>query len=230
MKIRWTVNVDYLPKTIPSWLRTCIRYPITFLFLALCVFIFEFYYIRNSLNANPIQSDISVLGISQLINERFSFLFAVFVLFTISFAFVWAFWFLALSHPTQMITEEELSKLSDKLQKEVQTKEEDRLKPLKIRWINEEVRPIPGSPRWVQFVAKYPFLMFLPAALLFTYAYYWNRWILEWESGETESLHLGSLKLVYNLFGKNGIVGFYVLIGVAFLWVFWIFAIGKPKR
>ncbi|WP_164477009.1 hypothetical protein [Leptospira kmetyi] len=101
---------------------------------------------------------------------------------------------------------------------------------MKIRWINEEVKPIPGSAKWIQFIAKYPFVLFLPATVLFTYAYYWNRWILEWESGETESLHLGSLKLAYNLFGRNGVVGFYILLGACCLWLFWIFAIGKPKE
>ncbi|EQA63791.1 MULTISPECIES: hypothetical protein [Leptospira] len=48
---------------------------------------------------------------------------------------------------------------------------------MKIRWINEEVKLIPGAPKWVEFTAKYPFVLFLPAAVLFTYAHYWNQWI-----------------------------------------------------
>ncbi|WP_167882620.1 hypothetical protein [Leptospira kmetyi] len=101
---------------------------------------------------------------------------------------------------------------------------------MKIRWINEEVKPIPRSAKWIQFIAKYPFVLFLPATVLFTYAYYWNRWILEWESGETESLHLGSLKLAYNLFGRNGVVGFYILLGACCLWLFGSLRSANPKN
>ncbi|MCG6169536.1 hypothetical protein LFX25_16985 [Leptospira sp. FAT2] len=101
---------------------------------------------------------------------------------------------------------------------------------MKIRWINDEVKPVPGSPKWVQFTAKYPFLYLIPTAVLFTYAQYWNRWIIDWETGKDESLYLGKLKLLYDLFGRNGVVGFYLLIGGGFLWVFWIFAIAKKPE
>ncbi|MBM9499660.1 hypothetical protein JWG44_05275 [Leptospira sp. 201903071] len=101
---------------------------------------------------------------------------------------------------------------------------------MKIRWINDEVKPILGSPKWVQFVAKYPFLNLIPSIILFIYAFYWRSWILEWESGEKKSLYLGKLEFLYDLFGRNGVVGFYCVIGACFLWVFWIFAIGKPKN
>ncbi|AOP35624.1 hypothetical protein A0128_18305 [Leptospira tipperaryensis] len=232
MKIRWVNNVQYLPQTFPKWILFGCKYPITFLLLGLInggigYFLFYWYYygIQYEWLPNKLNS-----GKSSLDYNNFLIFFLIFLI--VSGVFFWLFWVLALSKPAGTITVEEAIEMSKKFDSKLQpTASSFSLKDfMKIRWINHEVQPLPGSPSWIVFVCKYPFLYLLPTLILFPYAYFWYRWILEWESGEKERLYFGKLSLLYDLFGKTGVIGFYLSIGGGFLWLFWYYAIRKPKN
>ncbi|MBM9576566.1 hypothetical protein JWG45_05300 [Leptospira sp. 201903070] len=230
MKIRWVNDVQYLPKSLPRWFLFCCKYPITFLFLAVInfffgCFLYHWYHVGIHFDVLPTELN----SLKNFLEYKIFFIFLS-VLFILEVGFLWLFFLLAFSKPVRTITREEALEMSKKFDSKLQPKPSFFPKNdfPKIRWINREVLPLPGSPRWIVFVCKYPFLYLLPNLILVPYAYLWHRWILEWESGEKESLYLGKLKLLYDLFGSFGVVGFYLIIGFGFLWLFWYYAIRKP--
>ncbi|PJZ54486.1 hypothetical protein [Leptospira adleri] len=235
MKIRWKIDTSYFPKTFPDWVLFCFRYPISFLFIAVVVFVSAYVYIDRSFVLSsipfPWNEPISFL---QFISDRLgSLLFSCFLIGA-GCGFLWFFWLLALSAPSVVLrSEQEIQSLrpedSNLIGEEGARLSDEKKCSFRIRWINDTVLPLPGSPRWVVFVSRYPVFYLLPNFFLFPYAYYWHRGITDWESGKTETLYLGPLELLYDAFGIWGVPGFYLLLGVLFLWLFWYYAIRKPK-
>ncbi|WP_147456027.1 hypothetical protein [Leptospira stimsonii] len=235
MKFRWSIDTSYLPKTFPGWIRFCFRYPISFLLIAVVVFIGATVYMDRSFVISsiplPWNEPVSFL---QFISHRLGSLLFFSLLIAIGCGFLWFFWLLALSTPSGVLrSEEEIQRLPPR-DTNLKNEEEARLsdgkkRMFRIRWRNDSVLPLQGSPRWIVFVSRYPVFYLLPNFILFPYAYFWYRWIADWESGKMESLHLGSLNLLYDAFGIWGVVGFYLFLGGLFLWLFWYYAIREPK-
>jgi hypothetical protein len=99
---------------------------------------------------------------------------------------------------------------------------------LKIRWKNTLVKP--NSDSEIQlFMAKYPGLFLIPSAILSGYGYYFWEILTELEEGKRVSVLLGKLKIMYDIFGKWGLVSFFILIAFGFAHVFWVYAIRVPK-
>lgn len=235
MKIRWTLDTSYLPKTFPGWVLFCFRYPISFLLIAAVIFVSAYVYIDRSfvLSSIPLPWNEPISFLQFLSDRLGSLLFSCFLI-AAACGFLWFFWLLALSAPSAVLHSEqenqrlrpEDSNLKDAARTDLS---DEKKRSFQIRWINDTVLPLPGSPRWVVFVSRYPVFYLLPNFFLFPYAYYWHRWIADWESGKTESLYLGPLKLLYDAFGIWGVAGFYLFLGGLFLWLFWYYAIRKPS-
>ncbi|PKA04883.1 hypothetical protein, partial [Leptospira ellisii] len=173
-------------------------------------------------------------SVIKFLSARFGFFLFSLLFLGSGSVFLWLYWLLALSPPKRTITQEEALELSKpagkgKTSEERYVRSSDSSEFFGIRWRNDLVKPISGSPRWIVFVCKYPFSFLIPSLFLFCYAYFWHRWISEWESGETETLYLGKLKLLHDLFGIWGVVGFYLLIGAGFLWLFWYYAVRESE-
>jgi hypothetical protein len=100
---------------------------------------------------------------------------------------------------------------------------------MKIRWKNTLIRPQTDS-RWMHFTCKYPALFFIPSIGMFVNSYYFWQIITEMEEGKRASVWVGKLKLMYDIFGKWGIVGFMLLVAFCFLYLFWVYAISKPSN
>jgi hypothetical protein len=101
-------------------------------------------------------------------------------------------------------------------------------KIMKIRWENTLINPQTDS-RFMQFTCKYPALFFIPVAVMFGFSYYFWQIITKMENGLRDSIWLGKLKIMYDVFGKWGIVGFFVFLAFCSLYLFWIYAISEPR-
>ncbi len=100
---------------------------------------------------------------------------------------------------------------------------------MKISWKNTFVKP--NSDSEIQlFMAKYPGLFLIPCVIISGLGYYFWMILTELEEGKRSSVWLGKLNFLYNIFGKWGIVSFFMLIAFGFLHVFWIYAIRIPKN
>jgi hypothetical protein len=101
---------------------------------------------------------------------------------------------------------------------------------MKIRWINDRVRPLPHAPRWIVVMARYPALILLatgvPAGLG---VMSWRR-LTELESGQRRSVYLGFLRPLYKWFGVWGVVGFFLFLTACGLYLFWVFALSRPRE
>jgi hypothetical protein len=100
---------------------------------------------------------------------------------------------------------------------------------MKIRWKNTLVKPNSDS-QFQLFCAKYPALFLIPFLFMVGFGYYFWIILTELEQGKIASVWAGRLKIMHDLFGKWGIVGFFGLVAFGFLHVFWIYAIRKPKN
>ncbi|UYZ62556.1 hypothetical protein [Hymenobacter weizhouensis] len=98
-----------------------------------------------------------------------------------------------------------------------------------IRWKNTEVHPVTDSPV-IKFLCRYPVLFLLPMLGLAGYAAYWWRWLTELENGTRKSLYVGPLRILYELAGKPGVSGVYLLLSCCFGYLFWYYAIRPPRR
>jgi hypothetical protein len=99
---------------------------------------------------------------------------------------------------------------------------------MKIRWKNTLVKP--NSDSEIQlFCAKYPSLFLIPVLLMTGFGYYFWLIFTELEQGKRASIWVGEMKIMYDLMGKWGIVGFFGLVAFGFLHLFWIYAIREPK-
>jgi hypothetical protein len=99
---------------------------------------------------------------------------------------------------------------------------------MKIRWKNTLVNPQTDS-LWMKFTCKYPVLFLIPSTAMFCLGYYFGRIITEMENGLRDSIWLGKLKIMYDVFGKWGIVGFFVFLAFCSLYLFWIYAVSEPR-
>ena len=100
---------------------------------------------------------------------------------------------------------------------------------MKIRWKNTIVNPLTDED-WILFICKYPVVYFIPAIIMSGIGYYFYQCLTDFENGYRSSVFVGKLKLMYDLFGKWGIVGFFIFLAVCFLYLFWIYAISQPKN
>jgi hypothetical protein len=103
------------------------------------------------------------------------------------------------------------------------------LKIVTIRWKNTLVKPNSNS-NFMLFVCKYPVLFLIPVLLLSGFGYYFWLILTEMESGERESVYVGKLKIMYDLFGKWGIVGVFIFLAFCASYLFCIYAIVEPKK
>jgi hypothetical protein len=100
---------------------------------------------------------------------------------------------------------------------------------IKIRWKNTLVKP--NSDSEIQlFCAKYPALFLIPVLFMTGLGYYFWLIFTEFEQGKRDSVWVGEFKILYDLFGKWGIVGFFGLVAFGFLYLFWIYAIRESKN
>jgi hypothetical protein len=98
-----------------------------------------------------------------------------------------------------------------------------------VRWINDVVRPMPGAAGWMRFLARYPaVLLLLGLGTGGLGAFFWMR-LTELERGDRASVYVGALRSAYDLFGKWGIVGFFLLIAAGWGYGFWYYALSKPR-
>lgn len=96
---------------------------------------------------------------------------------------------------------------------------------MQVRWRNNKKNPIPGSPAWINFTARYPFILIIPTGLLFYLTwFFWNQFA-RMEAGQLNSVYVGKLKIVYDIFGKWGVSGFFAFIGLCGLYLFWYYAV-----
>jgi hypothetical protein len=99
---------------------------------------------------------------------------------------------------------------------------------MKIRWKNTLINPQTDS-QFMQFVCKYPALFFIPSVTMFGFGIYFLQIISEMENGLRDSVWVGKLKIMYDTFGKWGVVSFFIFIAFGFLYLFWVYAISKPR-
>jgi hypothetical protein len=97
-----------------------------------------------------------------------------------------------------------------------------------VRWKNTLVKPNSDS-NFMLFVCNYPVLFLIPAVGLSGLAYYFWLILTEMEQGGRESVYVGKLKIMYDVFGKWGIVGFFLFVAFCAGYLFWIYAIHEPR-
>lgn len=100
---------------------------------------------------------------------------------------------------------------------------------MKIRWINHQVKPL-SNAKWLLFTAKYPAILLLPIPVLIYLSYYFYIISYEYETGIRSKLYMGSLKLLYELFGKWGVPGFFAFLILCCMYLFYIYGISKPRE
>jgi hypothetical protein len=100
---------------------------------------------------------------------------------------------------------------------------------MKIRWINRQVKPVTDA-KWLLFAAKYPLVLLLPIPFLIYLSYFFYIKAYEYETGISTRLYMGSLKLLYELFGKWGVPGFCSILILCSIYLFYFYAISKPKE
>jgi hypothetical protein len=97
-----------------------------------------------------------------------------------------------------------------------------------IRWKNTLVKPNSDS-NFMLFVCKYPALFLIPTLVLSGLSYYFWLILSEMEIGERQSVYVGKLKMLYDIFGKWGVVGFFIFLAFCASYLFCIYAIVEPK-
>jgi hypothetical protein len=99
---------------------------------------------------------------------------------------------------------------------------------MKIRWVNTEIKPATDS-EWMLFVCKFPFLFLIPMLVMAGFGVHFWQILTEFENGERESVFVGKLKLLYDIFGKWGVSGFFIFLALCFYYLFWVYAIRQPN-
>ena len=99
---------------------------------------------------------------------------------------------------------------------------------MKIRWKNTLINPLTDE-NWMLFICKYPALYFIPSTIMSGFGYYFYKQLTEFENGGRSSIFVGKLKIMYDLFGKWGIVGFFLFLAICFVYMFWIYAVSQTK-
>ena len=101
---------------------------------------------------------------------------------------------------------------------------------MKIRWINDRVRPLPHAARWIVVMTRYPALILLGAAVPAGFGVMFWRRLTELESGQRSSVYLGFLLPLYRWFGLWGVVGFFLFLTLCGLYLFWVYALSRPRE
>jgi hypothetical protein len=99
---------------------------------------------------------------------------------------------------------------------------------VKIRWVNDVMMPLPSSNAFMRFVCRYPGLFLLPAAACAGLAVFFHHRLTELDDGQRAGVYVGQLKVLRDLFGTTGVVGFFVVLVVLWLYLFWVYAIHDP--
>lgn len=94
-----------------------------------------------------------------------------------------------------------------------------------VRWVNTVAKPLPHAGPFIRFVSRYPFLFLIVAALCGGLGAFFYRALSRFEEGQTTSVYVGELQLLYRMFGKWGIVGFFSFLVLCWLYLFWVYAI-----
>jgi hypothetical protein len=98
---------------------------------------------------------------------------------------------------------------------------------MQLRWRSTKKSPAAQAPGWIRLTAGYPFIFLVPASLMFYLAWFFWQRIASVESGQSSSVYLGELKFANDLFGKWGVSGFFIFIGLCTLYLFWYYAMSE---
>lgn len=114
MKIRWVLDIQYLPESLPKWVLLCCKYPIGFLLLSMFSGAFGCFVIEGYFHG--IQFD--WISKNYSLSREFFYhdvsLILIFALYASCFVFLYLFWVLAIGKPKGTITKEEALKLAGK--------------------------------------------------------------------------------------------------------------------
>jgi hypothetical protein len=98
---------------------------------------------------------------------------------------------------------------------------------MKIRFKNHFKKPLPNSPSWIQWSTRYPFIFLIPV-IGFTYlGWYMYSQLQLLENDHVHSTYIGKLKIIYDVLGKEGVLGSFLMIATLFLYLFWYYALSE---